>query len=84
MEGKGSVVQTYRLICRGRSGQLRWLPSSHGGLEAVVGSNGCMKRFLGVSKKQKTKKSNKFEEGSTYYTTRSKVLGHTPFVNIYE
>lgn len=56
MEGKGSVVQTYRLVCRGRSGQLRWLPSSHGGLEAVVGSNGCMKRFLGVSKKKKEKK----------------------------
>lgn len=83
MEGKGSVIQTYRLVCRGRSGQLRWLPSSHGGLEAVVGSNGSMKRFLGVSKKKK-KRSNKFEEGSTHYTTRSKVLGHTPFVNICE
>lgn len=44
MDGRGSV--TYRLVCGGRSGQLRGLPSSHGVLEAVVVSYGSIKRFL--------------------------------------
>lgn len=44
MDGRGGV--TYRLICGGRSGQLRRLPSSHGVLEVVVGSNGNIKLLL--------------------------------------
>lgn len=44
IDGWGEV--TYRLVCGGRSGQLRRLPSSHVVREAVVGSNGNVKRVL--------------------------------------
>ena len=50
MDVKGSG--TYRLICGGRSGQLRGLPSSHGVTEVVIGSNWRVKGFLERNKSQ--------------------------------
>ena len=52
MDGRGGV--TYGLICGGRSGQLRGLPSSHGVLEVVVGSNGNIKLLLEENNKSGT------------------------------
>lgn len=53
MDSKGSV--TYRLVGGGATGQLRGLPSSHGGLEvvhAVVGPDRGIKGLLRKSNGQ--------------------------------